>query len=118
LLPPHPPLAATGGTALPDCHPDLEALDAPQLADAADADDLSFPHDLHARAGLRDLAGNVRGKKDGSAFLPRLFGHAVELLLVQGIEAARRLVEDEDARAVHEGLDEDDLPLVPGRVLP
>src|SRR5204863_3461180 len=35
-----------------------------------------------------------------------------------GIEAARRLVEDEDAGAVHEGLDEDNLALVPGRVLP
>jgi len=43
--------------------------------------------------------------------------HPFEFLLVQGIEAAGRLVEDQQAGAVHEGLDQHDLALVSGRVL-
>ena len=50
-------------------------------------------------------------------FFSRLFDHAVELLLIQRIESARRLIEDEDTGPVHESLDEDHLPLVARRVL-
>src|SRR4029077_16143949 len=46
-----------------------------------------------------------------------LLDHAVELLLVQRIEATCRLIENEHARAMHEGLDQHDLPLVSCRVL-
>src|SRR4051812_10308184 len=111
-------LEACGGDGLAEGDRDLVALDVLQLGNAADANDPSFSDDGHSRACLFDLAEDVRRKKDRPAFRARLLDHGVELLLVQGIEAARRLIEDEDAGAVHEGLDEDDLALVSGRVLP
>src|ERR1700730_13072664 len=59
----------------------------------------------------------MRRQKDGASFIARLEDQAIEFLLVQWIEAARRLVENQQARAGHEGLDQDDLALVAGRVL-
>src|SRR6266550_2758283 len=96
---------------------DLVALDVHQFVDAAHLDEAAFANDAHARARLLDLAQDVRGEKHSPALVARLSHHAGELLLVQRIEAARRFVEDEQAGAMHESLDEDDLALVAGRVL-
>src|SRR5438552_2586441 len=49
--------------------------------------------------------------------IARLPDHRVELLLVQRVEAAGRLVQNENSWPVHEGLDEHDLALVARRVL-
>ena len=43
--------------------------------------------------------------------------HVVELMLIQRVEAAGRLVEDQQARLVHEGLHQPDLLLVAARIL-
>src|ERR1700674_3017266 len=96
---------------------DLVALDVLQLVHAADAHEATLADDPDARAGLLDLAQHVRGEEHGGSLGACLGHHAVELLLVQRVEAAGRLVEDEHARLVHEGLDDHDLALVAGRVL-
>ena len=44
--------------------------------------------------------------------------HLLELVLIQRIQPARRLVEDQHARAVHERLDQSHLLLVAVRVVP
>src|SRR5256885_16245130 len=96
---------------------DLVALDVLELRDAADPDEPALADDADSRARLLDLVQDMRGEEHRAPLVPRLHDHAVELLLVQRIEAAGRLIEDEDARPVHESLDEDDFPLVARRVL-
>src|SRR2546425_1526761 len=97
---------------------DLVALDFCELVDPADADETSLADDADARAGLLDLTQDVRGEKDCVSFIARLPDHGIELLLVQWVQPAGRLVEDEDAGPVHESLDQHDLALVASRVLP
>src|SRR4029077_3399018 len=106
-----------GSNGLREVNGDLVALDVLQLRDAGEADEPAVADDADARARLLDLAQHVGGQKHGAAFPPRLVDHAVELLLVQRVEAAGGLVEDQHTRLVHEGLDEHDLALVAGRVL-
>jgi len=48
---------------------------------------------------------------------PRLLHQTIELLLVQRIQAAGRLIQHEEARVVHEGEDQAELLLVAPRVL-
>ena len=92
-------------------------LDVLELRDTADSNQATLPNDAHPSAGLLDLAHNVRGKENGATLVARLRHHRFEDLLVERIEAAGRLVEDQHARAVHEGLDQHHLALVSGRVL-
>src|SRR5438094_1144190 len=106
-----------GGHRLAEDDRDLVALDVFKLGNPAHPDQAPFADDADARARLLDLAQDVRRKEYGAHLVARLPQQAVELLLVQGIETARRLVEDEYPRPVHEGLDEDDLALVAGGVL-
>src|SRR5438034_1286214 len=92
---------------------DFVALDVGELVDPADADETALADDADARAGLLDLAQHMRGEEDGVPLIARLLHDGVELLLVEWIQPARRLGQDEDARPVHESLDEHDLALVP-----
>src|SRR6266851_4300161 len=106
-----------GGYRLREGDRDLVALDVFQFVHAADADDSVVANDRDARAGLLDLAQDVRREEHRAALFASLADHAVELLLVERVEAAGRFFEDQQSRLVHEGLDEHDLALVAGRVL-
>src|SRR5712691_5275293 len=96
---------------------DLVALDGLDLGHVTDAHETPVADDADPVAGLLDLAQDMGRKEYRASFIARLFDHVIELLLVQRIEAAGRLVENQQARAVHEGLDQDDLALVSSRVL-
>jgi len=97
---------------------DLVALDVLELVHAADAHEASLTDDADPRARLLDLAQHVRRQEYRAPLVTRVHDHRVELLLVERVQAAGRLVEDEHSRAVHESLDQHHLPLVAGRVLP
>ena len=75
-------------------------------------------HERHPAADPLHLGQLMGREKDGPAAGPNLVEHAVELVLDEGIEAGRRLVQDQQVRSVHERLDEGDLALVAGRKLP
>ena len=53
------------------------------------------------------------GKEDRAAFVGDLFEDAPDLVLDQGIQAARRFVQDQQLWPVHEGLNETELLTVP-----
>src|SRR5450755_450553 len=93
------------------------ALDVLEFGHAADTHQLPLTDNAHAVAGLLHLAQDVRGKKDRAARITRLNDHARKLLLIDGVQAAGRLVQDEKARAVHKGLNEADLALVAAGIL-
>src|SRR5437773_3979495 len=65
---------------------------------------------------MLDLGEDVRRKKGRRARIAGLTKQLVELLLVQRVEAAGRLVEDEQLRPVHEGEHDAELLLVAARV--
>src|SRR5947209_6065488 len=88
-----------------------------QVDDIAYFNQLAFPDDSHAVTNLLNLTHNVRGKENGSAILFCLLDHFVKFLLVERIEAAGRLIKDQEARAVHKSLDDTDLLLVTARIL-
>src|SRR5712692_9129762 len=96
---------------------DLVALDGLDFSHVTDANNASVTDDAHPVAGLLDLAQDVRRKENRPSFIARLLDHVIELLLVQRIEAACRLVKNQHARAMHAGLDQHDLALVSSRVL-
>jgi len=68
-------------------------------------------------AAARNLVELMRGEEDGAAALTLLAHQGEELLLHQRIEAAGRLVEDEQLRRVEEGADQADLLAVTTREL-
>src|SRR5256885_1095710 len=103
------------GLAEDDCQ--LDALHVPEVAHARDLDQPALADDADSGAGLLDLAEHMGRKEHCASRLARLLDHGLELLLVERIEAARRLVEDEDLGAVHEGLDEHHLAFGACRVL-
>src|SRR5207248_4660112 len=100
-----------------ECDRHLVTLDSLHLRDVPNADETPIADDPDGRARFFDFAQDVRREKDGAPLIARLEHHAIEFLLVQWIEAAGRLVEDQQARAMHEGLDQHHLALVSGRVL-
>src|SRR5712691_5344457 len=59
----------------------------------------------------------MRGQKDGAPLIAHFFDHAVELLLVERVQAIGRLIQNQQARAVHKGLNDPDLALVAARIL-
>src|SRR6266702_1868129 len=93
------------------------ALDVFQLGHAAHPHQLPFTNDAHASARLFDLAQDVRGQKDGAPLVAHFLDHAVKLLLVQRVQAASWLIQNQQARAVHKGLNDPDLALVAARIL-
>src|SRR5205823_11548605 len=59
-----------------------------------------------------DLAQDMRGQKDGTSFIAHFLDHVVELLLVERIQAISRLIENQDARPMHKGLNQYHLALI------
>src|ERR1035437_726881 len=96
---------------------DLVALDVVELVYCADAHQSPLANDPHAGACLLDLAKDVRGQKDGTPLVSHLFDHPFELLLVERVEAACGLIEDQQTGAMHEGLDQHHLALVAAGVM-
>src|SRR5207302_9764827 len=92
-------------------------LDGLYLRHVPDAHETPVADDPDRGARLFDFTQDVRREKDGPPLSARLEDHAIEFLLVQRIEAAGRLVENQQARAMHEGLDQHHLALVSGGVL-
>ena len=70
-----------------------------------------------AVAGLLHLAQDVRGEEDGAAVLARLRHHAVELVLVERVQAIGWLVQNQQARAMHERLHDANLALIAAGIL-
>ncbi len=90
------------------------------LAEALDRVDVDQPtgtDDPHAVGDVLHLVERVRGDEDRSSVGRRLAEERPHLGLEQRIEAGRGLVEDDDVRAVHEGLHDADLLSVPFREL-
>src|SRR5207245_2629686 len=74
-------------------------------------------HDANAIADVLHLGEHVRRDEDRRAAGASIADQPVELLLMQGIETARRLVEDQRGRPRRERKQERDLLLVAVRVL-
>src|SRR5579859_1651055 len=89
-----------------------------QFVQTGHADQMPLPDDAHAGTDVLHFGENVRGKEDRRPALARFPHQSVELLLVQGIESACRLVEDEQIGAVHERQNQTKLLLVAPGVLP
>ena len=89
-----------------------------ELGDAGDRDELPFAEDPDAVGQHLDLGQDVRREEHGRAVALHVPDELVELVLQQGVEALRRLVQDVELRTVHERLDDADLALVPRRQLP
>jgi len=68
-------------------------------------------------ADVLDLRQDVRRKEHRRTVVTRVPKQPVKLLLVQRVEAAGRLVEDEQVRPVHESEEDAELLLVAARVL-
>src|SRR5712691_12291320 len=98
---------------------DLHMVDsyARQLTQLSDLDQPARAQDADPVAYVLDLGKDVRGKKDRGTAVARFAQQLVELLLVQGIEPARRLVEDEQVGPMHERKQDPELLLVAARVL-
>src|SRR5215467_2512284 len=111
------PLERSGGSGAGKDDDDLVALDALELGHTAHAHQLPLANDAYPIAGLLHLGQDVRGEEDRPSVLAHFFDHAVELLLIERIEAVGWLVEDQQAWAVHEGLNQPDLALVATGIL-
>jgi NAD(P)-dependent dehydrogenase (short-subunit alcohol dehydrogenase family) len=59
----------------------------------------------------------VRREQDGAAIVAHFLHHAVKLLLVQRVQAAGGLIENQQAWAVHKGLNDADLAFVAAGIL-
>ena len=98
---------------------DLDAMevDAMQLAQVSDFHEPPGAEDGDLVAHVLHLGKDVRRKEDRRPALSLLAEEGVELLLVQRIEPAGRLVEDQQVRRVHEREDDAELLLVATGVL-
>src|SRR5215831_995352 len=112
------PLERLGGDGAGEQYGDLVALDVLHLGHSADANDPALADDPDPGAPLLHLAEDVRGEEHGAAVAPDLVDHPAELLLVEGVQAIGWLVQDHQAGAVHQRLDQDHLALVAAGVLP
>ena len=90
---------------------------AEQVVDPLDRDQPAVADDPDPVADALDLVELVRGEEDRAAALAFLAHQGEELLLHQRVQAARRLVEDEQVGAVEEGEDQADLLAVAAREL-
>ncbi len=80
-------------------------------------DEAPIADDANAAAGLLNLGQDVRGEEDRVSLALYFPQHAVKLLLVEGIEATARLIQDKQAWTMHEGLDQAQLLAVATRIL-
>jgi len=90
---------------------DLHSADrpAPEGLDRLDRHELAVTDDPDPVCTLLDLAQDMRRHEDGLAGRARLGDELEEPLLDDGIEAAGRLVEDQELGLVHERLHHPDL---------
>src|ERR1700730_2354431 len=95
----------------------LVDADLVQFAQFQGRDQPAVADDADPVADVLDLGKNVRREEDGRAGLARLPAEVVKLLLIEGIEAAGRFVEDQQPRTEHEPEHDGELLLVPARVL-
>jgi hypothetical protein len=86
-----------------ECGFDRKRGEVPQLHHGPHFDQHSFPQDRYPVAQRFHFAQDVRGKKDRLPALASLADAAAELLLHQRVQARRRLVEDEQVGAGHQG---------------
>ena len=91
--------------------------EAVELRQVGDPHEPPRADDPHLVADVLDLGEDVRREEYRGAAVALFAQQAVELLLVQRVEPARGLVEDEQVRRVHEGEDDAELLLVAARVL-
>ena len=82
---------------------------------ALDDDEASLAQDAHAVGHALDLGQAVAGEEDRAPVVAHLADDLLQLLLHERVQAAAGLVEDEQVRPAHEGLDEGHLLLVAGR---
>src|SRR5258706_12028086 len=83
-----------------------------QLVEVGDVHQPTRSDDADAVAQVLDLGKDVRGKEDSRSILASFGGQVEELLLVEGVKAIGRLVEDQEWWLVHERDDDPELPLV------
>ena len=89
-----------------------------EVVDGVDEVEPALPDQADAIGDVLYLGEDVRGEEDRAAALGGLGDELVERLLHERVEAARRLVEDEQVGIVHERLDEPDLlPVSAGELL-
>ncbi len=98
-------------------HGNFVVLDVLELGHAADTHQSPLADDGDAVAHLLDLRQDMRGEKDCASIVAHFFDHAVKLLLVERVQAISRLIQDEQARAVHKGLNDSELALIAGGIL-
>src|SRR5260370_7281228 len=89
-----------------------------QLVEVGDVRQPARADDADAIAQVLDFGKDVRGKEDRRSILASFRGQVEELLLVEGVEAIGRLVEDEQWWLGHERDDDPDLPLFSPRAFP
>ena len=87
------------------------------LVHAHVGDETAVANDPNPRAGLLHLRQHVRREKDGRSRRFHFADEPLKRLLIERVETARRLVEDQQARAVHESQHQSQLLLVATRVL-
>src|SRR2546421_3479238 len=100
-----------------ELHLHMVEADLVQLLQASGPHQVTGSDDAHPVADALDLGQDVRREKDRGAPGLRFPAHVVELLLVEGIEAAGRLVQDQEPWPVHEPEQDGELLLVSSRVL-
>jgi len=76
------------------------------LAQRALQDHVALGHEADVVAQLLDLLHAVGGKQDGSVVAPQLQDDVAQEVGVDGVEAAKGLVEDEERRVVQQGRNE------------
>src|SRR4029077_9605388 len=95
-----------------ELHLDAMEPDAVQLVEVRDLHQPARADDADAVAYVLDLGKDVRRKEDCRPIFASVGDQVEELLLVQRVEAAGRLVEDEQRGLMHESEDDAELSLV------
>ena len=86
-----------------------------QLRHRTACEDLTGTDHRHRVCDGLDLVEDVRGQQHRLTAELALVDHGLELLLQQGVQAARRLVQNQQVGPAHEDSDEPDLALVASR---
>ncbi len=89
-----------------------------EFLEPGDLDQPATPDDSNPLADVLDLREHVRAEEHRGTGRLRFLNQLEELLLVQWVKPARRLVEDQEFGPVHESQENSELSLVAGRVLP
>jgi hypothetical protein len=98
--------ARSGRAIAVDLHDVALDVGSDESARLALADDAAFVHDRQAMAQALRLVHEVSGEQDGLAFAHQLLQPFPDQVPRLGVEARRRLVEDQQVRVVHQGAGE------------